>query len=1133
MKFIRLEIKNLASLDRPEGEVIEFEKGPLAGSTIFSIVGPTGSGKSTILDAICLALFNRTPRYPRAKNDRNQSIEIYGAKDKDENARLAPTDSRNILTRGKREGYSRLTFLSNDGTLWRAEWTVRKNRIRFEQAQRALYRITVSPDGSTTEEPADCNDIPAIIGLDYDQFLRTVVLAQGSFANFLTAKEDERYMLLEKLVGCDTMYSRIADEITLRKRAAAAALDNINARISAHASNDLTDEELDSLRQSVERLKEEAERNNRAIEEVKKQLGWFDADRQLDRDIDRLRHEAETASGRLLALQTMAERLQLHDMTTEAVKIYEIALHHRKILDAAQTLAERLAHEIEALEKERDEAGKQLAASTTKMESAERTLNDWTPRINRARVITGELSISRNNLKERLKCASDALQQVTDTRLSIDENSAYISSRKAEMDKAETARKHLKETIAAQTERLTKELADIDDRLSDADTKLKTNDIDRLQRASADAHRDITLLKEGIANRQRHGQTAAMLLNDRKRYDELTTRRADITKEMELLTPQIEQTEKSATSLRDDITLLRSTDLEHQRSRLEDGKACPLCGSTHHPYAKDNVLTPVIDHLSTELSERLKSLEQLRERLRLLGNESGRIEGETVQLEKRTAENRRISDELQAQWEIIASQKPEWPDTAVSLGAMLSGYEQAQTEADRRLSDYNALRQLADRLQADKDRTTASIIAHQTKAEADTAKADEECQKLNTAIQTATERSAALQKSLDEKQARHDTACKEVEQVKTEIAATEARIRQEIGDTDPETLQQSLTRATEEAKNEVAARTAALNEKQTGIELAKGRLTQTRSQISAESESIATAELKLGTIIADLNESNLTTTNIDRETIAEISCWDDDWENCRKEVNQCRQTVAATQATLSEKHSEKEKHQQLRPESDETLLHDNLARLSAYSTDELDRNRLRIQSCMEARRQMGDMADELRVARENAADWTQIAEAIGGDGKTLRKIAQTYTLKFLIAHANEEIRRFNRRYELQQVKDSLGIRVIDHDRADDIRDTTSLSGGETFIVSLGLALGLSALSSHGVSLANLFIDEGFGTLDPDSLATVIDALARLQSSRGKKVGVISHTDTMSERITTQIRIVKNGNSGSSHLEFYP
>ena len=122
--------------------------------------------------------------------------------------------------------------------------------------------------------------------------------------------------------------------------------------------------------------------------------------------------------------------------------------------------------------------------------------------------------------------------------------------------------------------------------------------------------------------------------------------------------------------------------------------------------------------------------------------------------------------------------------------------------------------------------------------------------------------------------------------------------------------------------------------------------------------------------------------------------------------------------------------------------------------------------------------------------------------------------------------------ELQQVKNSLGIRVIDHDRADDVRDTTSLSGGETFIVSLGLALGLSALSSRNISFENLFIDEGFGTLDHDTLETVINSLAMLQSSQGKKVGVISHTDTMS-RITTQIRVIRNGSSGSSHIEIYP
>lgn len=118
MKFIKLEIQNLASLDRIGGETINFEEGALGDSTIFSIVGPTGSGKSTILDAICLALYNRAPRYPRKKGDRNQNIEVFGNLSSEEKCRLAPTDSRNILTRGKKEGYSKLTFLANNGTLY-------------------------------------------------------------------------------------------------------------------------------------------------------------------------------------------------------------------------------------------------------------------------------------------------------------------------------------------------------------------------------------------------------------------------------------------------------------------------------------------------------------------------------------------------------------------------------------------------------------------------------------------------------------------------------------------------------------------------------------------------------------------------------------------------------------------------------------------------------------------------------------------------------------------------------------------------------------------------------------------------------------------------------------------------------
>lgn len=154
MKFIKLEILNLASLDREEGETIHFTSGALGESNIFSIVGPTGSGKSTILDAICLALYNRAPRYPRKKGDRNQNIEIYGTPEEGERNRLAPTDSRNILTRGRKEGYSKLTFRANNGLVYRAEWYVRFQRVKYENVRTALYLLG-SKERRPTEEEAD------------------------------------------------------------------------------------------------------------------------------------------------------------------------------------------------------------------------------------------------------------------------------------------------------------------------------------------------------------------------------------------------------------------------------------------------------------------------------------------------------------------------------------------------------------------------------------------------------------------------------------------------------------------------------------------------------------------------------------------------------------------------------------------------------------------------------------------------------------------------------------------------------------------------------------------------------------------------------------------------------------------
>jgi len=150
--------------------------------------------------------------------------------------------------------------------------------------------------------------------------------------------------------------------------------------------------------------------------------------------------------------------------------------------------------------------------------------------------------------------------------------------------------------------------------------------------------------------------------------------------------------------------------------------------------------------------------------------------------------------------------------------------------------------------------------------------------------------------------------------------------------------------------------------------------------------------------------------------------------------------------------------------------------------------------------------------------WSQLGELIGSaDGKKFRNFAQQLTLDILLGYANRHLESLSRRYRLERIRDSLGLLVVDQDMGDEVRSVHSLSGGESFLVSLALALGLASLSSHRVRVESLFIDEGFGTLDADSLSMAMEALDNLQAL-GRKVGVISHVQEMTERIGARIQI---------------
>jgi exonuclease SbcC len=173
--------------------------------------------------------------------------------------------------------------------------------------------------------------------------------------------------------------------------------------------------------------------------------------------------------------------------------------------------------------------------------------------------------------------------------------------------------------------------------------------------------------------------------------------------------------------------------------------------------------------------------------------------------------------------------------------------------------------------------------------------------------------------------------------------------------------------------------------------------------------------------------------------------------------------------------------------------------------------------------------------------WEQLSNLIGSqDGKKFRNVAQQFTLDVLLGYANSHLAQLARRYRLQRIKDTLALMVLDQDMGDEPRSVHSLSGGESFLVSLALALGLASLSSNRVKVESLFIDEGFGSLDADTLRMAMDALDGLQSL-GRKVGVISHVQEMTERIATRILVqrgaggkstvsVQGGNSGQNILQ---
>lgn len=1136
MKFLQLEILNLASLDKQGGEVINFEEGALSESTIFSIVGPTGSGKSTLLDAICLALYNRAPRYPRKKGDKNQNIEIFGATDASENNRLAPTDSRNILTRGKKEGYSKLTFLANNGSIYRAEWHVRFQRVRYENAKTALYKITRNGE-EMTEETADWNELPNIIGLDYDQFLRTVLIAQGSFANFLTAKENERYELLEKLIGCEETYTNIATEIKKAKDQATDAYNQMAASVEAVKQNLLNDEELIQLQEEIARLEKAEKELDSQLKAISKDLQWFEENDKQINQIATCQTDMEQATNAIKEMQAQILRLQLHDEVQPAVNLLQEVERQTQSIHEQEEYILKAEGNIKSQESAIDESEKTLASLKEAVGKAQEQLEKALPVIAEARALKTKMEAAMPNLKEK-KEALELAQKENQTALKdVEENARNIQKWEAETEKANLALKTTKEEIAKQKQVLHEATQAAEQAWETEKNKTAGQNIEELQNSKTIADRKLQDVQQAIKVVAHLDAATTEKQKNEERIQVLGKRNAEIDEALGKLT--IEILEKETLTLRKAYTLMVSEKWEIHRANLTEGKPCPLCGSTTHPYHTDN---KQFKEATTELLQLLKVKEDLlklqQKQEKELSGERKQNDGEVQTLQK---QQEKLSGEIatyEEDWKALISQYPKIPKAEAELKSLLPIYENKAKDASSKLSLFNKIQKEIERMTQLKDKAVKDEAAYESKASTTLNEVQENTSTCTTKLAEQKALTINLTSQQKSKEEAYEKALQAWNSAKKEMEEWQEKYKQILNGEEPDTAEQRLTAAKDEATKAADTQNENINKLKAELANSKGSHQTMLSQNKTMKENLQAKEKELDLWIEEYNkqleEKSIEPRFIDRNTIREMLHSAEDWNAIRREKDEKEKAVASTTALYQSAEKAHQQHLEHQP----AQTRDALLAIQQEYQERSQRNELiaanaRMQNHQEALKQLGDKAEALKLVTQEKDDWTAITDAIGADGKTLRKIAQCYTLSFLIAHANQEIRKFNSRYELQQVKHSLGIRVIDHDRADDIRDTTSLSGGETFIVSLGLALGLSALSSRNISFENLFIDEGFGTLDPDTLATVIDSLAMLQSSQGKKVGVISHTDTMSERITTQIRIIKNGNSGSSHIEIYP
>ena len=1137
--------------------------------------------------------------------------------------------------------------------VFRATWQLRIKRTgRYARPEQTLEQI--APNHRTINPQDFAGEVKRIVGLDYEQFTRTVILAQNSFANFLRAHQNDKSALLEKITGTE-IYALISKEVYRLNQEAQKAYEVKCSELKGLTAGYLDEADLARLENERHLRESSAQAIDQKLEYLKKQIDWYDKYEKLSDEVRKATESFDEANRHFIDLRDMREKLARYDEVA-AVKDKFLLL---KDVENLKTVGKSEAESYREQEKTKERifavAAKEYEEAQNSFRKADSQYEQQRPLLKKGHDLKRDVLYDKNSINERQskikatesqaaarkkelearqhelaaiekqeQICEGTLQELSVHQKMLDQSAAIIEKLKR-YSATQGKSVHLnaeQQAIQRSLENLRKEFAAMESELNLLSQKQKSLVEQRNLCKARNSEFEGGLLQKNydaafaMQEKLRGARKLWKSISDGySGIEDLEELRSRTSTTLSYLANDISAKEKQIKQLHETYdnrlkayTLSQSEDIKGLRQGLKEGAPCPVCGATHHPYH-----TETEQHLGELLTMIEKEFREVEAQLNKQTDEFNALKqkqsADEVRLNSIDEQIRKLKAQLAVdteEWGEYASLDPSFancsqnvnrPARHVMLAQIADNADRTVNSAKARLDEFNKNRNTIEALTAeieqlagradDLQRRRSNLLRSIGQAESRLDKANKEIKENNASVNelysdlenlvtisnwhtlvrdNAEEfvgkiiaMTANRQRNLEQLQklkgmraeTEHDIKTlaamleeleRNAQKLKEEIEMLDASINDKqnaisemFGREDPDDVEHRMEAAVKIARDNMERKDKLLQENRNALHDISQMRGSAEQNVAKQEKRAAALRDDIDRWIFSFNNTHSPVQFNELERIFKDTC---NWNELRDKVDKAKtaRILAEDRMNFAQRQLNSLLTLPQRPDratESRVTIENSITRMNAQK-DEVSRllaeTASRLRAHEESKAKIAQFEPELKALEAKRTDWGKLNALIGSaDGNLFRVQAQCFTLKLLVEHANVQLSNLSPRYRLQCIPDSLGLEIIDRYMCDQKRPVSSLSGGETFVVSLGLALGLASLSSSNLAIGSLFIDEGFGNLDNESLAMVIKALGNLQSAQGRKVGIISHTSQIRDSIHPQLQVLKQKSEGYSYI----